>query len=170
MASESSIDNQVDCHAVFNCDVKITRIEAPETKTTKGPDAPTKIMSHMSELSADRFPDAYRPTGMQQNEEGLRVPRGAEGVEGEPGEEEHHPLGPSALKFIEICPGYRSSGESSPAAAEGTKMHLAVEVEDFNGLNEEQTTQCGKALDYVKKLRKDASDVIKEKRLTIRYA
>lgn len=159
MASESSIDNQVDCHAVFNCDVKITRIEAPETKTAKGPDAPTKIMSHMSELSVD-----------QQNEEGLRVPRGAEGVEGEPGEGEHHPLGPSALKFIEICPGYRSSGESSPAAAEGTKMHLAVEVEDFNGLNEEQTIQCGKALDYVKKLRKDASDVIKEKRLTIRYA
>ena len=151
MASESSIDSQVTHHAVYSGEGR----SAEKTKTTKEAETPTKIMSHMSELSID-----------QQNEGG---PRGARGVEGEPGEE-HHPLGPSALKFIEICPGYRSSGESSPAAAEGTKMHLAVEKEDFDGLNEEQTIQCGKALEYVKKLRKGANDIVKEKRLTIRYA
>ena len=99
-------------------------------------------MSHMSELSIDK-----------QNEDG-----------------DHHPLGPSALKYIELCPGYSSAPGTRAAAEEGTKMHLAVETDNLEGLTDEQAAQCRKVLEYVGRLRKDASEVIKEKRLVIRYA
>jgi len=40
-------------------------------------------------------------------------------------QEAHHELGPSALKYVEICPGYRSENVSSPWAEEGTMLHEA---------------------------------------------
>ena len=114
-------------------------------------------MSHMSELNID-----------QQNEQGHKAPKGAKGEPGPVGA--HHPLGPSALKYIEICPGFRNSGETSPAAAEGTMLHAAVEKEDLKGLDDEQVKQCETVLRYVKNLRLEASEVIKEEKLVIRYA
>ena len=42
--------------------------------------------------------------------------------------EEHHELGPSTLKYVEICPGYRSSNETNQFAEEGTMLHSAAET------------------------------------------
>ena len=85
----------------------------------------------------------------------------------QPVEEAHHELGPSALKYVEICPGYRSENTSSPWAEEGTKLHLACETEDFEGLDDEQMSSVATCLDYVNALEKDADEVFKELRVEI---
>ena len=85
----------------------------------------------------------------------------------QPVEEAHHEFGPSALKYIEICPGYRSENTTSPWAEEGTKLHLACETGDFEGLDEEQMSSVATCLDYVNALEKDADEVFKELRVEI---
>ena len=82
---------------------------------------------------------------------------------------DHHKFGPSALKYIEICPGFRNSGETNPMAEEGTMLHKAVETEDFEGLTEDQRELVDKVLSVVEPLREGADVVMKETRLTIRY-
>ena len=82
-------------------------------------------------------------------------------------ESEHHPLGPSTLKYVEICPGYRSSGESSVFTEEGTMLHEAVENETLEGLDDEQTHAVATCLNYTEKLRGVTTDYLKERKLTI---
>jgi hypothetical protein len=83
--------------------------------------------------------------------------------------EKHHELGPSALKYIEICPGYRSSGETNVWAEEGTKLHLAAETANLEGLDEEQLRAVIACLDYLEPLEKKADEVHKEMQVQIRY-
>lgn len=82
-------------------------------------------------------------------------------------EGEHHPLGPSALKYIEICPSYRSSNESSPAAEEGTLLHLACETNDLSSLTEDQSKLVDTVLKYMKKVRDGSTFVLKERKVSI---
>ena len=82
-------------------------------------------------------------------------------------EEQHHELGPSALKWIELCPGYRGEGGTSIWAEEGTKLHLACEDEKFEDLDEEQMRMVAHCLDYLAPLEKASDEVLKEERLTI---
>ena len=82
--------------------------------------------------------------------------------------EAHHKLGPSTLKWVEICPGYRSSNETNPMAEEGTMLHEAVENEDMTGLDEVQISLVQKCLDYAKPFMDEADEVLKEERLTVK--
>ena len=82
-------------------------------------------------------------------------------------DEQHHELGPSALKWIELCPGYRSEGGTSIWAEEGTKLHLACEDEKFEDLDEEQMRMVARCLDYLAPFEKASDEVLKEERLTI---
>lgn len=85
-------------------------------------------------------------------------------------EGKHHELGPSTLKYVEICPGYRSSDETNIFAEEGTMLHSATENECFDGLNDEQTSLVQTCLDYLAPLEKGADKIEKEIRVEIRYA
>lgn len=80
---------------------------------------------------------------------------------------DHHKFGPSTLKYLEICPSFRNSGETNPAAEEGTMLHEAVETENFDGLTDSQLELVNKVLDEVRPLREGADQVIKETKLTI---
>lgn len=80
---------------------------------------------------------------------------------------DHHKFGPSTLKYLEICPSFRNSGETNPAAEEGTLLHFATETENFEGLTEDQVELVNKVLDVVRPLREGADEVIKETKLTI---
>ena len=79
--------------------------------------------------------------------------------------EEHHELGPSTLKYVEICPGYRSSNETNVFAEEGTMLHSAAETGDLDGLDEEQIRAVVACLDYIKPLEDKADEVHKEMRV-----
>lgn len=84
-------------------------------------------------------------------------------------QEEHHELGPSTLKYVEICPSYRSSNETNPAAEEGTKLHLAAETGNMDGLSDEQIRLVVACLDYIQPLENEADDIHKELRVSIRH-
>ena len=81
--------------------------------------------------------------------------------------EAHHKFGPSSLKYIEICPGFRNSNETNPVAEEGTFLHEACESGDLEGLSEEQQGLVGICLDYLTKLEKGADEIHKEIKLDI---
>tara|TARA_B100000902_G_C27282457_1_gene902545 strand:+ start:98 stop:370 length:273 start_codon:yes stop_codon:yes gene_type:complete len=83
--------------------------------------------------------------------------------------EEHHVLGPSTLKYVEICPGYRSSNETNIWAEEGTKLHSAAETGNLEGLDEEQLRAVISCLDYLEPMENKADEVHKELRVVIRY-
>lgn len=83
--------------------------------------------------------------------------------------EDHHELGPSTLKYVEICPSYRSSNETNPFAEEGTKLHAAAETGNLDGLDEEQLKCVIACLDYIKPLEEKADDIHKELRVEIRH-
>lgn len=83
------------------------------------------------------------------------------------GPDAHHELGPSTLKNVEICPGFRSTNEDNIFTLEGTKMHEAAETGDFSGLDEEQEIMVAKALAYKKSLESDESESVLEQRVTI---
>tara|TARA_Y100000593_G_C4179060_1_gene271082 strand:- start:50 stop:367 length:318 start_codon:yes stop_codon:yes gene_type:complete len=85
----------------------------------------------------------------------------------QPMEEAHHKFGPSALKYIEICPGFRNSNETNPIAEEGTLLHEACETGEVDHLTEEQQGLVAPCLDYVHKLEKDATEAHNEIRLNI---
>jgi hypothetical protein len=82
----------------------------------------------------------------------------------------HHELGPSTLKYVEICPSYRSSNETNIFAEEGTKLHEAAETGNLDGLDEEQMRLVISCLDYIKPLEENADDIYKELRVKIRHA
>ena len=83
-------------------------------------------------------------------------------------EEAHHELGPSALKYVEICPGYRSEKNvTTPWAEEGTLLHEACEKDDTAGLDDEQARAVATCLDYVNKLEREGDDSYKELRVEI---
>jgi hypothetical protein len=67
-------------------------------------------------------------------------------------EEEHHPLGPSALKHVEICPGYRSASEETVFTIEGTLLHEACETRDLSKLSQDQKPLVESCLEYVDEL------------------
>lgn len=83
--------------------------------------------------------------------------------------EQHHELGPSTLKYVEICPGYRSSNETNIFAEEGTLLHSAAETGELDGLNEEQMRLVISCLDYLKPFEDAADEVHKELKVSIRY-
>ena len=84
--------------------------------------------------------------------------------------EEHHHLGPSTLKYVEICPGYRSSNETNIFAEEGTLLHSAAEHANFDGLNEEQKQMVMVCLRYLDPIEEAADKVLKEVKVPIRYS
>lgn len=47
----------------------------------------------------------------------------------------HAKHGPSSLRSKEICPGYQSRFSTNPAAELGTRIHAALETDDFTGLH-----------------------------------
>lgn len=83
--------------------------------------------------------------------------------------DQHHELGPSTLKYVEICPSYRSSNETNPFAEEGTMLHEAAETGELSGLNEEQLRHVVACLDYIKPMEDLADEVHKELRVEIRH-
>lgn len=83
--------------------------------------------------------------------------------------DQHHELGPSTLKYVEICPSYRSSNETNVFAEEGTKLHEAAETGNLDGLDEEQMRLVISCLDYIKPLEENADDIHKELRVSIRH-
>ena len=83
--------------------------------------------------------------------------------------DQHHELGPSTLKYVEICPSYRSSNESNPFAEEGTMLHEAAETGELSGLNEEQLRHVVSCLDYIKPMEDVADEFHKELRVEIRH-
>lgn len=83
--------------------------------------------------------------------------------------EEHHELGPSTLKYVEICPSYRSSNETNIFAEEGTLLHSAAETGNLEGLDEEQIKAVVSCLDYLKDMEANADEVHKELRVEIRH-
>ena len=83
------------------------------------------------------------------------------------GPDAHHELGPSTLKNVEICPGFRSTNEDNIFTLEGTKMHEAAETGNFSELDEEQEIMVAKALAYKNSLESDESESVLEQRVTI---
>lgn len=83
-------------------------------------------------------------------------------------DEQHHKLGPSTLKNVEVCPGFRSTNEDNIFTIEGTRMHEAAETGNFEGLDEEQETMVAKALAYVQSLETKDSTTLLEQRVTIK--
>jgi hypothetical protein len=85
--------------------------------------------------------------------------------------EEHHELGPSTLKYVELCPGYRSSNETNIFAEEGTLLHAAAETGNMEGLSEEQIKLVQSCLDYIYPLEEQPDvEVFKELRVEVGHA
>lgn len=82
-------------------------------------------------------------------------------------EEAHHKLGPSTLKWVEICPGYRSDNGTNPMAEEGTMLHDRVENEHYEGLDEVQISLVDKCIEYSDIYCEKADEIFKEERLVI---
>ena len=83
----------------------------------------------------------------------------------------HHKLGPSSLKYVEICPGFRNTDndEPHPVAVEGTMLHEACETGDMSKCDDDQMVLVGKCLDYVDHHTKGADKIHRELRLEISY-
>ena len=81
--------------------------------------------------------------------------------------ERHHELGPSALRYVEICPGWRSTNETNVYAEEGTLLHKACETGKLDELSEEQMKLVATCLDYVETLEKDGDETYKELQVDI---
>jgi len=56
------------------------------------------------------------------------------------------------LKYVEICPSYRSSNETNVFAEEGTLLHSAAETGNMDGLTDEQIRLVVSCLDYIQPL------------------
>ena len=82
--------------------------------------------------------------------------------------ERHHELGPSSLRYVEICPGWRSSNETNVYAEEGTLLHLACETGKLDELDDEQMKLVATCLDYVEGLEAGSDVVFKELRVDIK--
>ena len=64
----------------------------------------------------------------------------------EEGEPAHAQYGPSSLKYFETCPSYLNRGDSgdNTAAAQGTRIHEALEYEDPEGLEDPEEIHLGR--------------------------
>lgn len=82
-------------------------------------------------------------------------------------DQDHHPLGPSTLKHVEICPGYRSASEETVFTIEGTLLHEACETRDFSKLSPEQLPLVQTCLDYIDKLSEGDRELLIEEKLHI---
>jgi len=96
---------------------------------------------------------------------------GQQRKEGAVTEEAHHKFGPSTLKYIEICPGFRNSNdeEPHPVAIEGTRLHEACETGDLGGLDSDQLTLVRKCLAYANSVTAEAAEVHRELKMVINY-
>lgn len=56
------------------------------------------------------------------------------------GEIAHAEYGPSKLKMYKACPGYKATEGTNEAAESGTRIHLAMETEDSDGLTDFETS------------------------------
>ena len=82
--------------------------------------------------------------------------------------DQHHELGPSALKYVEVCPGWRSTNETNVYAEEGTMLHEACETGSMKGLDDEQVRLVSTCLDYVEAIEADGDQTYKELRVEIK--
>lgn len=64
----------------------------------------------------------------------------------EEGEPAHAQYGPSSLKYFEICPSYTNRGDSgdNSAAAQGTRIHAALEHENPESLDDPEEISLGR--------------------------
>jgi hypothetical protein len=74
----------------------------------------------------------------------------------------HHHYSPSALKHYATCPGFVKEDKENEQAAEGTKLHKCVEVNDLSGLNDEQVALAKYCLDYLAIFERGADSIYKE--------
>lgn len=60
----------------------------------------------------------------------------------------HAKHSPSSLSYKESCPAYASRPGTNAVAEEGTRMHEALERDDFTGLTEDQLFLCSLCRDF----------------------
>tara|TARA_R100000231_G_scaffold41281_5_gene36097 strand:- start:9776 stop:10024 length:249 start_codon:yes stop_codon:yes gene_type:complete len=53
-------------------------------------------------------------------------------------ERAHAEFGPSGLKYVKACPGFKGKEGTSEAAEKGTRIHEALEVNDPSALRDEE--------------------------------
>lgn len=53
-------------------------------------------------------------------------------------ERAHAEFGPSGLKYVKACPGFKGKEGTSEAAEKGTRIHEALEVHDPSALRDEE--------------------------------
>ena len=88
---------------------------------------------------------------------------------------DHHDFSPSRLEQFRLCPGsyYMQQGlpeEESEWAAEGTRLHHAVAMQNVDGLNDEQATAVQKCLDLLKELSTPEDQITFEQQVTVKDA
>ena len=88
---------------------------------------------------------------------------------------DHAEFGPSGLKPLNLCIAFKNRGGTSPAAERGTRIHEALEIDDYSELDEEDEIegflQCQKdrneALEHLAELTGVGVTLHKELRLHI---
>lgn len=88
------------------------------------------------------------------------------------GPADHHRMGPSSLRYREICPGYDGMQSTNPAAEMGTRIHAALETDDLSGLHNDWevllVTKCQEArVNIMNRLRFVPDKTYREIRLDI---
>jgi len=71
-------------------------------------------------------------------------------------EKAHARFGPSSLHYRELCSFWKNDntpGKDMSAADRGTKLHLATEIEDINGLDEDEQRAVLMCIDYINHLK-----------------
>lgn len=68
-------------------------------------------------------------------------------------ENKHHIYGPSTLDALSKCVRFKYDDNDTDAATEGTELHKAAELENTNGLNDEQRICVQTVLNYVESLK-----------------
>jgi len=83
----------------------------------------------------------------------------------------HAEYGPSSLALFELCSHYgrEESDEVHPVTLQGTRLHEAVEHDNLNGLDHEETKLAQFCLDETKRLASGADEYHKEVTLDIAY-
>jgi hypothetical protein len=56
-------------------------------------------------------------------------------------ERAHAEFGPSGLKYVKACPGFKGKEGTSEAAEKGTRIHEALEVHDPSALHDEEEVE-----------------------------
>lgn len=86
----------------------------------------------------------------------------------------HAKHSPSSFAYKEICPGFKNSDESGPAAEEGHRLHKALETGKLDGLDDEQLQVVEMCRGYVEELENQvrgegerALEILREHRVAI---